>query len=242
MKVKKFIRKFHRWLGLLASLWLLLLATTGLLIQHSEQWQLNKKFITHPFILESYGIGTQFIAFNHNDHQLVQIDGRLIEDSIVTIKLSDNINSAIYYQSNWIVTTNTQIHWLDATGQIIQSIDVLDGLPLPIDNIGINNNNLFILSNKHVYNLNTLKNINIPYDSINWSQAISDSQLKKESIQLTSSNYLSYEQLLFDLHAGITTPSIFNDMAAIALIILSLSGIYLFFRKKNRTNPQVIKK
>ena len=242
MKTKRFIRKFHRWLGVFASLWILLLATTGLLLQHSDQWGLDEKFIKNSFILKSYGIGVQFIAFEQNGHQLTQIDGRLIEDSIVTIKLSYNINSAIYHQSNWIVTTNSQIHWLNASGQIIQSIDELDGLPLPVDNIGISNNSLFILSDRKVYDLNTLKMTNQSSDSIKWVQAISNSQLKEKSIQLTSSNYLSYEQLLFDLHAGITAPSIINDMAAIALIILSLSGIYLFFRKKNRTNHQANKK
>ena len=242
MKIKRFIRKFHRWLGVFASLWLLLLATTGLLLQHSEQWGLNKKFISHSFILKAYGIGAQFKAFEQNKHRLVQIDGQLIEDSIVTIKLSENINSAIYHQSHWIVTTNSQILWLDATGQIIQSMDELDGLPLPIDNIGISNNSLYILSNKKVYDINSLKISNQSHDSIKWVQALTNPQLKEESIQLTSSNYLSYEQLLFDLHAGITAPSLLNDMAAIALIILSLSGIYLFFRKKNRTNPQANKK
>jgi len=242
MKTKRFIRKFHRWLGVFASLWLLLLATTGLLLQHSEQWGLNNKFISHSYILKSYGIGAQFIAFEQNKHRLVQIDGQLIEDSIVTIKLIDNINSAIFHQSHWIVTTNSQIFWLDATGQIIQSMDELDELPLPIDNIGISNDSLLILSNKKVYDINTLKMTSQPHNSIRWAQALTNSQLKEKAIQMTSSNYLSYEQLLFDLHAGISAPSLLNDMAAIALIILSLSGIYLFFRKKNPTNPQANKK
>ena len=67
-----------------------------------------------------------------------------------------------------------------------------------------------------------------------WSQAIDSESLKIQLIETSTQNYLSYEQLIFDLHAGITSPSLFNDIAALALIFLSISGIIIFFKKSFR--------
>jgi hypothetical protein len=235
MRLRKFIRKFHRWIGILASLWLLLLASTGLLLQHSQDWHLDKSYINSPLLLKTYGIGQQFIAFEDNNHQLLQIDKQLIQDGQTTIKLQQEIKSAIHYQSNWVVLTNTQILWINPVGQIIQSLDALDGLDFPIKNIGTNKNTIVAKSKQNLINLQTLQPIQV--NNIIWSQPIHRQSLKQQAIQQSSHNFLSLEQFIFDIHAGITTASIFNDFAAIALILLSLSGIFLFF-KKRKTNRQ----
>jgi hypothetical protein len=237
MRLRKFLRKFHRWIGILASLWLLLLASTGLLLQHSDDWHLNKKYIQSPFILEAYGIGKQFIAFNQDGHQLIQLDKQIIQDNQATIKLSQPIKSAIYSQAQWIVATDNQIYWLNKQGQLIQSMDDLDGIPIPITALGQKDQHIFISSKNQIFLLPSLKVSEVLSKDIQWKQGISDAKLKISTLQQYNSNYLSYEQAIFNIHAGITAPGIFNDFAAIALIILSLSGIFLFF-KKRKTNRQ----
>ncbi len=237
MRTRKFIRKFHRWVGLIASLWLLVLASTGYLLQHSQQWQLDKYYINNSLILNAYGIGEQFIAFQQDNQQLMQLDKQIIQNEKPTIKLAENINSATYYQNNWVIATNTQIHWIDNSGQILQSLDEMDQINVPIDKIGTHNQNLVYLSNDKIY---TVENLSIVQDIIQntqWPKITTNVQLKNKAILLTSHNYLTAEQMIFDIHAGITTPSILNDIAAISLIILSLSGIFLFFRKRKRNRP-----
>lgn len=237
MNSKRIIRKMHRWIGLIASIWLLLLASTGLLLQHSHDWNLNKTYIGNSFLLKSYGIGEQFVAFEQNNHQLTQLDKQLIQDNTPTIKLSENINSAIYHKSNWIIATNSQILWIDSVGEIIKTLDNLDGIPTDIKNLGLYNYEIYFKIYKKTYKLDDLsikKNIE---SKIHWAKPKINNKLKKLAIQLTSENYLSYQQLIFDFHAGITTPLLINDIAALALIFLSLSGIVLFL-KKRKTNSQ----
>lgn len=234
MRTRKFIRKFHRWIGLLASLWLLLLASTGFLLQHSQQWNLDKKHISNNTILKSYGIGEQFIAFKQDNHQLIQLDHQLIQDNKVTIKLSEDLNSAIYHQDNWVIATDTQITWIDGNGRIIQSMDELDGLDLPINKIGKIKQEIIYTSNDNAYNLASEIIESSTLSSTQWPQSNTDKDLKQKAIEFTSKNYLTFEKFIFDIHAGITAPSLLNDIAAISLIILSLSGIFLFFRKRKR--------
>lgn len=238
MRTRKFIRKFHRWIGLIASIWLLILASTGFLLQHSHQWQLDKKHISNTAVLNIYGIGEQFIAFEQDNHQLIQLDHQLIQNNRLTIKLSENINSAIYQHDNWIITTDTQIIWIDSKGQITQSMDELDGLNLPINKIAQHKQELIYISKDKTYNINSESIESSTLTSIQWPQSNTDKDLKQKAIELTSKDYLSYEQFIFDIHAGITAPSLLNDFAAISLIILSLSGIFLFFRKRKTNRPR----
>ena len=237
MRTRKFIRKFHRWVGLIASIWLLVLASTGFLLQHSEKWQLDKKFINNSLILNQYGIAQQYIAFKSDNNVLIQLDKQLIQHNIPTIKLSETINSAIYHQNNWIIATDSQIMWIDDSGQIIQTMDELDGLFLPINKIGLNNQDFVYSSNNKLFDSNS-EPLNAKLaNNIQWSILNTDSSLKQKAIELSSQNYLTYQQFIFDIHAAITTPSLLNDIAAISLIILSLSGIFLFFRKRKRNRP-----
>ena len=236
MRTRQFVRKFHRWIGLIASVWLLLLASTGFLLQHSQQWHLDKSYINNAAVLKIYGIGEQFIAFKHNNQQLIQLDKQLIQNNTTTVKLNENINSAIYLQNLWVIATDTQIIWLDEKGQILQSLDQLDGIHLPISKIGSSNQELIYNSNNNNYNIESELIDPNSLTSIQWSQPETNKNLKQKAIELTSTNYLTTEQFIFDIHAGITTPSLLNDIAAISLIILSLSGIFLFFRKKKRNS------
>lgn len=239
MRTRKLFRKFHRWIGIFASLWLLILASTGLLLQHSHDWKLDKKFIQSPFVLESYGIGKQFIFFNQGQHQLIQLDHQIIQDKQISIKLTTPLKSAIFNNSHWIVATEKQILWLNQQGQIVQTIDELDGLAIPIESMGIKNQQIYINSNDQIFNLNSLKPATVPATEIQWSKGINDAKLKLLTLNNFHVDYLSYQQVIFDIHAAITTPSLLNDLAAIALILLSLSGILLFFKKKKTIRQDI---
>ena len=185
-------------------------------------------------LLKSYGIGEQFIAFKQGNHQLIQIDKQLIQNNKPIIKLSETLISAIYHKDNWIVATDNQIIWIDSNGQIIQSMDEFDGLKLPISNVGLFNQELIYNSEGENYNIDSEKVKTNSHTAIQWAELDTDISIKQKAIELTSKNYLTFEQFIFDIHAAITTPSLLNDIAAISLIILSLSGIFLFFRKKKR--------
>lgn len=47
---------WHRWLGVIASLFVLLLATTGLVLNHSDDLKLNQRYICGAFLLKPYQV------------------------------------------------------------------------------------------------------------------------------------------------------------------------------------------
>jgi len=231
MRLRKFLRKIHRWIGIIASVWLLLLATTGFLLQHKDDWKLDEKYTNSPLLLSLYEIGDQYISFEDQNHTIAQLDHQIFINSQSILKLEDAIIGAIFQDSNWIIATNSQLIWINTEGQILQTMDDMDGLPLPIEKLGNNNNNILVQSNNQTISIDTFQPTR---QAITWSIATNSEKLKESLIQTSSHNYLSYQQLIFDLHAGITSPSLFNDIAALALIFLSLSGIIIFFKKSFR--------
>lgn len=233
--MKKQLRKIHRWVGLTSAIWLLLLATTGFLLQHSHDWKLDHKYISNVSVLNFYGIGDQYIAFESNNHQIQQLDKQIIQDGKSSLKLQENMVAAIHHEQQWVIATNTQVLWINSLGEISKSRDEFDGLSFPIDSLGKINGQIVYKQNEVLSSLETNLPANTNSSEVNWSTPTINQAQKDKAIQQTSHDYLTYEKVIFDIHAGITTPGIVNDIAAIALIILSLSGIFLFFRKK-KTN------
>ena len=237
MRLRKTLRRIHRWVGIIASVWLLLLATTGFLLQHKDDWNLSNYHTQSSWILGVYGIGDNYISYQYKQESLAQLDQQIFINLKASSKLQETIVGAVYQHPNWVVATSLQLMWLDRSGQIVQSIDELDDMPVPITQIGLVNQELFIQHNQQTINVNSLETYEAP---VEWSIASNAGDLKQKLIKISTKNYLSYEQIIFDLHAGITSPSLFNDFAALALIFLSLSGIIIFFKKSFKSQkPQV---
>ena len=237
MRARKFFRKLHRWIGITAALWLLLLASTGLLLQHSHDWALDQKYIKNQTILKYYGVGKQYLAFG-DKQQLLQIDQQVFINETPSIRIDKPIVSALYQPPNWVLATETDMLWLDNEGQIIQQYDSYDGIKTPIQKLGLLQGELYYQTPRGLYNLNESTISKSIKANIIWSKQNSNPSSKQKAIALSSKDYLSYEKFIFDIHAGITTAPILNDIAAIALIMLSLSGILLFFRKSKNNRSK----
>jgi hypothetical protein len=199
MKIKRLLRKAHRYIGVFAALWLLLLASTGLLLQHSSDWRLDKSFITNQTLLKLYGVGQHVVAFKADNDFLIQIDKELLINQQKT-PFSEPIQKVAFREHKWIVETHLGQTWFNQKGEAIQFFDELDPSPLQAE-------------------------------EIRWLTPSHDKNLINQAIKEVSVSYLSVSQVVFDIHAGITTPSTLNDLAAVALIFLSLSGLVIFFRK-----------
>ncbi len=200
MKIKRLLRATHRQIGFFAALWLLVLASTGMLLQHRSDWGLDKSFITNHSILKFYGVGEHILAFKSDAFHLVQVDKELLINQH-KILFPEPIQKVAFREHKWIVETLSSQTWFNQKGEIVQFFDEFDPSPLK------------------------------PKEA-KWLTPCQDKSIITQAIKEVSSSYLSVSQMVFDIHAGITSPSILNDFAAIALIFLSLSGLVIYFRRK----------
>ncbi len=236
--MKRKLRILHRYIGIFAAFWLLILATTGFLLQHSDDFNLSHRFIKSPWVLNRYGIGQHFMLFDDGKQQLVQLDKTLIINQNIGPNVTNSIIGAVRHEGNWLVATAEEIQWYNTAAELIQSVDAMDGLLTPLEKIGTLNNKIVYQSNNRIVYLTNNQGIK-SMEKIKWSKKSEHKSkiktLKQKALNLVSADYLSYEQFIVDIHAGIVTSKLINDFAALALIFLSCSGILLFFRKKPKS-------
>ncbi|WP_154224079.1 PepSY domain-containing protein [Marinicella rhabdoformis] len=240
MRLRQFLRKIHRWVGLLSALWLLQLATTGLLLQHADDFGLSHRYVSSATVLQWFDYGKNQTAWEVNEEKLYQIDDQIIM-SENKAELTAQIISVVKDNEQWLVATKNSITWLNPQAEIINQIDDFDGLPTPIKNINILKGKLNVMTEKGSFSQNEqgefLQHMYPAIESETPSRPLTSKE-SSEIIPLAFENKLSYDKVIYAIHSGLKGIPPLNTFSALALIYLSLSGIYLFlkpsFRRKRK--------
>ena len=241
MRLRQFLRKIHRWVGLLSALWLLQLATTGLLLQHADDFGFSNRYISSATVLQWFDYGKIQTVWEVNNEKLYQVDDQIIIGENKT-ELTAQIVSVVKDNEQWLVATKYSITWLNPQAEITNQIDDFDGLPTPIKNINILKGTLKVISEEGSFSQNEqgefLKHMYPTIESEIPSRPLTSKESSK-IIPLAFENKLSYDKIIYAIHSGLKSIPLLNTLSALALIYLALSGIYLFikpsFRRRKRS-------
>src|SRR6185436_2847690 len=74
---------WHRWLGVMSAVFVLMLASTGLLLNHSHQLRMDSRYIGNAAVLRWYGIRVAPPAqgFMAGGHWITTVEDRLFLDA-----------------------------------------------------------------------------------------------------------------------------------------------------------------
>lgn len=231
MRLRKLLRKIHRWVGLLSALWLLQLATTGLLLQHADTLKLTSSFVKSPTILQWFDYGHRQQAWDVAGEVVYQIDDEVkINEAIINI--AEPLVGAVKLNKQWVLATSNQLRWINPKGEIINQIDDFDGVPTPIEQVVIDLQTVFLQSGGVWYQVLT---------DLTFEPSISPTTIKNQPRALLATEKenlfrellgqkLSYDKVIHGIHSGIKSSSWLNTLSALALLYLCFSGIYLFFK------------
>ncbi len=252
------LRISHRWIGAAAAIWLIFLAGTGLLLQHAEQWGLDRKPVRSTTLLTAHGFAPQAWLYPVSENERQTVTVQQFGGHIYRLPLRENEwldlpqkpvavlahGSQQDGQAYWLVFPGAV--WLVNTGgEIIGQWDTLDGLPENIKQAAYDQKNaaLWLATGQAVAvyefrdgHLRRRTAGNGPAPEFNPQAVVATRQNRWHSEGL-----LSWQKLLFNWHAGLTGTAWLNDLAAIGLIYLGISGLWLFFRKRSRNRKGLIK-
>ena len=240
MRLRKALRKIHRWVGLLAALWLLQLASTGLLLQHADDFNLTQKHVSSAKLLKWFGYGARQQIWHHNNNVLYQIDDVVgFNGQLVT--LSAQIVGAVRVtdldaQQLWVVATRDALYWFNQQGETSRQLDDFDGVPTPISGLYSEDNNLYIQVKNQWFAMQAAGDF-IPTTQNHVADSTGRSMTSTEQNQYFATaltNKLSYDKVLHGIHAGIQGSKWLNSLSALALFYLCFSGIYLFIKQPSR--------
>jgi hypothetical protein len=249
IRLIRHLREWHRKLGIIAAFFLIFLSLTGIALNHTDFLALAHKPINNPWLLKHYGIkppvDVRFYATNPSrgldkngtEQQILLTDNFIWLANELLLESDEPIISLGSFKTFIFVVTEQSLYLYTQSGALIDRLDSLSGLPVPIENVAVKNDAVVIQTPAGVFQTDSdfiLWQKSTPSPTPQWITPI---QVSSTAIELAQQKYqsqfLTVERLIVDAHSGRLFGQLgvlFMDFVALLLILLSLSGIYIWIR------------
>lgn len=248
------LRRLHRYIGALAALFTLWLAVSGLLLQHGPDLALHQRFVTQPWVLAWYGVrvdeqvrGYRLRMNSGTAIDVVQLDDRIfvgrarlpVEDALLrgAIVEGDDIIVALA-DALLRVSPPAAEGGAGSEAQVLDRAGGVEGVPTPLTRIGRDGAGSIVVdtpTGRSTISADFLELSPHAGTGVRWSTSAALPAPDDATAAAYLDGLISYERLLADLHTGRLGGSLgpwVIDASAVALIVLALSGLWLFARTR----------
>lgn len=239
---KRTLLAWHRWMGIVSAIFLIIVSITGLALNHSEFLKLDKINIHNGFILKRYGMETGESIQSYRIHQsdtLSHFGGQLFYNS-KSLTSSEAPLAILEGEPITAIATPNLLITITSDGELIEAIS-MDGL----SSLGVGDSAAPVLVTSE--GLLTADSDWIEFSAYTGSYsvaALNQVTLPQESINALLENFqgngVPLYRVLLDLHSG----RLFGwggrtlmDLTAIAVLLLVSSGLAGWLRKSRRKPP-----
>ena len=235
------LHKWHRRIGLLASAFIIFLVITGIVLQHSDNLELPSRHLNNSWLLKYYGIKPNPITtyqlgnktISHAGEQLYLSGTHFISDQ-------ENIFGAVELNTQIIIAVDSALLVIDHAGNLIDEITTQDGLvEAPLGIAASGDSQKIVIRGVNTYwqgdsTLTEWQALAGPHPE--WaSPGITLPVLRQVIEAHDMSRQINIERFILDAHSG----RVFGkygvfviDAAAILLLILSITGIWLWVTRR----------
>ncbi len=244
-KPKKFTAfLWHRRIGLTALALVIVLAITGIMLNHTDSLKLDETYVNNSWLLDWYGIEpeddpvsyrvTNNQPGNQGSHIISAWQNQLFFDDNAITTLQQNIHGAVATEQFIVIALDNEIILLSYQGEFIERISTTISFST-IQRLGIKykrpvietSEPLYYMADEHILDWDVIIN-----EGIEWAEQYTLNDIEYQQLLVAyRGNGLKLERVVLDLHSG----RIFGqygiylmDTAAIALLWLSLSGLWVW--------------
>jgi hypothetical protein len=222
----------------------LFLSTTGILLNHTNTLSLSDHPINNALLLKHYAISSPNDIRFYQQGSLIVTNNLFWLNNKFLLESASSIISATFIRSDQeekppiiLLISSDQIYFFNQEGDLIDQIGEELGLPKNINAVSIDGRNIIFRSQIEYFqttsNFLSYKKINLIIEP-NWIRPIRVSKKTREQAILAyRSKLLSLERIILDAHTGRILGFLgvlFMDLIAILLILLSISGVYIWIR------------
>jgi hypothetical protein len=231
---------WHRRLGLTAALFVLLLSTTGLALNHTDGLRLDERYVGAGWLLGWYGIEApdQAVSFPADGNMVTRLGERLYLGALRVEDHADSLIGAVSSDGFVIVALDGDLLMLTAAGDRVERLGREDGIPAGIRAVGLTGDGRVVLdAGDGIYRADSQllawERVNGESTGLRWSApAAPDPALLSDLRQDYLANILTLERVILDLHSG----RIFGrygpwlmDAAALLLLVLAVTGVWVWW-------------
>jgi len=230
--------RWHRRIGLLCALLVLLLSVTGILLNHTASLKLSSIKIHSSIIASLYGLPTPEPSSLAIKGQWVSHDGiqqLYLQDKTIAQCTAPLLGAALH-QGLLHILCQDELLLLSQDGELLEIITPVLGLPSDLRALTLHNSQLLLKTATGALSadLNTLQWLPSNETQVQWPTPQAVPKQLSQAVN-TEAPAMDLEQLLLDLHSGRLFGSVgvfVMDMAAILLIVLSITGFVAWYSSK----------
>ena len=238
------VRRWHGHVGVAATLFLVLLVFTGIVLNHEEALKLSKREINAPWLMRWYGLHSAEPKLGYFlGERYFSWEGEkwALGDQPLAGSAEKPVGAVEVGGVDYIATSST-LYLYQADGQLLDKLEKQSLPAYPILSLGKMDGSVVLKTpDGALASADGLTWNKIEVASLAWSspQALPDDVRHQMTAMLAPG--LSLQRILLDLHSG----RIFGrygtwvvDMAAIALLVLGLSGVWIYLRSGKSRRKQ----
>ena len=237
---KKSINQIHKFTGIAVRVFLIHLSITGIFLNHTEDLGLDEKYTASPMILALYNISmpSREESYLVDNIFISRFSDQVFMDNQPIIKSESPIMGAAFSNQILAIAFPNEMVLLTQEGELIERITSTSELPENIQKLGVSENILYLKTTNQVWQSSDQAQAWEVSDSgfNDWSNEVTlpDQQTKQIEIYFSGKG-VSLEQFFLDLHNGNIIKNFgkwFLDLIAIFLLLLSISGIWIWLKKR----------
>lgn len=227
--------RWHRRIGVAAAVLLLLLAVTGLLLNHTHDVGLDRMPLENRWLRAHYGLESTVVAPQHTvaGRPLRATDGQLW---LGGERLTDcpHLVGVMSRRDEVLVVCPDRLILLTPDGQMIDQADSLRGIPSGLSGYSEQGDTILLKTADNSLGVN-LSDLSVQAVAVGpdvvWQGAApaGDAVAPAEAI--------TWERVMLDLHSGRLFGRVgvwVVDVMGVASVLLALSGLVLYFRRRHR--------
>ena len=237
---KKSINQIHKFTGIAVCVFLIHLSITGIFLNHTEDLDLDEKYTASPMILALYNISipNQKESFLVDDIFISRFGDQVFMGNQPIIKNENPITGATLSNQVLFIAFPNEMVLLTQEGELIERISGTAELPENIQKLGVSEDILYLKTPNQLWQSSDQAQAWELSDSNfnDWSnEVIMPDQQTKQIEMYFSGKGVSLEQFFLDLHNGNIIKGFGKwllDIIAIFLLLLSISGIWIWLKKR----------
>jgi len=230
----RLLRRWHARIGFAAMLFFLILAVTGLVLNHGQGLGLDGRFVHAEWLARWYGIKSEppRQVFRSGHHVLIAANGRWLLDGRTSGEELPQPVGVVEFADIFVVASDGALYVFRENGELIEKLgpSALPGSPV----LAIGSSVLGIV-------LRTSSGMFASADTVSWRPALRQTVRWSAPAELSISEQRAHEEalapgisvqrLLLDVHSGRFAGRhgpLVVDLLGLLLAILSLTGAWLF--------------
>lgn len=231
---------WHRRIGLIAIILVIILSITGIVLNHTESLNLDESYVDSSLLLGWYGLEPdgEAISYDVGEHVITVLDHRVFFNSYPVTTTEQTFHGAVKAEQLIVLAFDSELVLLTADGKLVERMPTGQSFS-DIQRIGIKYMRpvietaepYYYMADEHILDWDVIIN-----EDITWAHRITLDHTKMDVLlESFRGRGLTMERVMLDLHSG----RIFGayglyvmDAAAVALLWLCCSGLWVWWRRR----------